>query len=589
MMRHALLALCTGVAACSASGPEHDPLERTEDTGEAVQAVEPLNAPSEENAIRFLEQATFGPRLAGSAIPQPIDSVEKVKSAGITTSITSQFNAASVAFDGSATSKNLDAQFFERAITGDDQLRQRVAFALSQILVVSLSGLPSPTNASCKDADGNILEECKPKQAMAAYLDDLRANAFGNFKTLLTAITKTVAMGVYLDMVNNRAFNTAGSPIEPNENFARELLQLFTIGLHELQDDGQPKLDASGKRIPAYTEEHVKAFARALSGWTYAKRGGTGDPALDCPTVGKNNPLNYLADMLPCDVNHDRSQQTLLCVDHDKNPATAKVCQTTTQDGTATQHLSQAINNIFLHDNLPPFICKQLIQHLVTSNPSPAYVARVVAKFKDSKGDGTGSRGDMKTVIRAILEDDEARGPQPPLSQYSYFGHLRSPVLQLTNVVRWLGGTLDTSNNKNPGAKLASGAASMGQSVTKPPSVFSFYPPNATLPGDASLVAPEMAIFNASTSTTRANVMYDLLIGTTYANAGVTLSYAQMPTDPDELVLWVSRYMLHDTMSSDLQLALYEAINKPWANTVARKQKLAVMLASLSPEFAIQR
>ena len=603
MKRHAALALCLGVAACTNAPPDSDSPDDRENIAEAAQAVEPLATPSEENAIRFLEQATFGPRLANGASPLPIDSIEKVVSAGITASITSQFSAATVAFDGTAASKALDAQFFERAVDGKDQLRQRAAFALSQIVVVSASGLPSPTGNSCREggvSGGAILEACKPKNAMAAYLNYLRTSAFGNYKTLLSAVTKSVAMGVYLDMVNNRAFATNGTPIEPNENYARELLQLFTLGVHKLYDTGELQLDcpdatgaydgvadpgctesAGGRPIPAYTEDHVLAFARTLSGWTYAKRDGTGVPADDCPTIGKNNPVNYLADMIPCEVNHDKSQQTLL--------RGVK----TTNNGTATQHLNQAVSNLFLDDNLPPFVVKQLIQHLVTSNPTPAYVQRVVAKFKDSKGDGTGTRGDMKTVLRAILEDDEARGPQPPLSQYSKFGHLRSPVLHLTNLVRRLNGTLDTT--KTPGAKLSTATRTLGQYVTRPPSVFSFYPPGAALPGDADLVAPEFAIHDSATSMNRANILYDILFTNSYKNAGVLFDTDSLPSDNDDLVLWLGRYFLHDTMSSNLQLAVYQAISDhdtqfgTSASNVSRKKKLAVYLTALSPEFSIQR
>ena len=605
MKRHAALALCLGVAACTTAPPDSDDLDSKERVGTATQAVEPLTTPSEENSIRFLEQATFGPRIWGAAASPPIDSVEKVKAVGITQSITNQFNAASVAFDGTPATKNLDAQFFEQAIGGADQLRQRVAFALSQIVVVSLNGLPSSTANSCREggvASGAILEECKPKNAMAAYLNYLRVNGFGNYKTLLTATTKSSAMGVWLDMVNNRAFATNGTAIEPNENFARELLQLFTLGLHKLYDTGEPKLDcpnasgvydgvedtgctmtAGGRMLPAYTEDHVKAFARTLSGWTYAKRGGTGVPADDCPTVGKSNPVNYLADMLPCDVNHDKSQQTLL---RGVN---------TSANGSATTHLSQAINNIFLDDNLPPFVCKQLIQHLVTSNPTPAYVARVVAKFKSHDGTATGTRGDMKTVIRAILEDDEARGPQPPLSQYANYGHLRAPVLHFTNILRRLGGSMDTADGKNPGNKLSAATKALSQYVTRPPSVFSFYAPSTPLPGDATLLAPEFGILDAATSTNRANLTYDLLFTTSYKNSGVLFDTDSLPADNDELVLWMSRYFTHDTMSSDLQLAIYGALVDhdtqfgTDASDLSRKKKLAVYLTALSPEFSIQR
>ena len=563
--------------------------------------MEPLATPSEAGSIRFLEQATFGPRIWGAAASPPIDSVEKVMAVGITQSITDQFNAATVAFDGSSGSRDLDAQFFERAIGGEDQLRQRVAFALSQIVVVSLNGLPSPTGNSCRVGNvstGAVLEECKPKNAMATYLNDLRIKGFTNYRSLLGATTKSPAMGVWLDMVNNRAFAANGSAIEPNENFARELLQLFTLGLHKLYDTGEPKLDcpdgsgvydgvedtgctmaAGGRMLPSYTEDHVKAFARTLSGWTYASRGAPGNV---CPLIGKSNPVNYLADMLPCDVNHDSSSQTLLRG------------VTTTSGGSAAAHLNQALDNLFEDDNLPPFVCKQLIQHLVTSNPTPAYVARVVAKFKSHDGTPTGTRGDMKTVIRAILEDDEARGPEPVPSQYASYGHLRAPVLHFTNILRRLGGSMDTSLG-NPGNKLSTVTKQLAQYVTRPPSVFSFYSPSTPLPGDATLVAPEFGILDAATATNRANLTYDVLFNNGYKNAGVLFDTDALPADNDDLVLWLDRYFTHGTMSVPLQQAIsgalveHDALFGTNASNVSRKKKLAVYLTALSPEFSIQR
>lgn len=596
MKRHAAIALCLGIGACTASSPEPDSALEPEDVGEAQQA-DSLADPSEPNVIRFLEQATFGPRLANGVSPLPLDSIERVSDVGITQSITDLLAAPSVAFDGSPTSQALDAQFFVRAVDGTDQLRQRVAFALSQIIVVGSGGIPTVKAGACT-VNTVVQEHCKQKQAMAVYLNTLQTHALGNYKDLLVAITKSAVMGQYLDMVNNRAFTTGGVATEPNENYARELLQLFTVGLYQLNDDGTRKLDANGKTIPAYTQDQVESFAHALTGWTYAKVGGT-HVAADCPTVGKNNgTTNYLGtapnnigEMLPCDVNHDKSERALFCVDHDGNAATPKVCQKTTANAGAVQHLNEAIENVFRHDSLPPYICKQLIQHLVTSNPSPAYVARVVAKFKNDGSNSATKRGNMQAVVRAILEDSEARFMQVPLSQYATFGHLRSPALQVTNVVRWLDGHMDLTNGKNPGSKLAGASASMGQPITKSPSVFSFYPPETPLPGNPTLLAPEFGIFNASTAAARGNVLYDMLFTTAYTSAGVALDLTVLPADPNELVLWFAQYPLHSAMSADSQLAIYDAITQPgtWTTTTDRRKKGAAMLAFMSPEFSIQR
>lgn len=555
MLRRTALALALCATGCA---PEENPSDGGPVDGlrQVEQAAESLTEPSEPNAIRFLEQATFGPRLAQGVTPQPIDTVEHVMAVGITQAITEQLAAPRYVYDATTTSKDLGSQFFHNAVTGRDQLRQRVAFALSQIFVVSQNGI----------GDIASTPESEPKVAMAGYLNLLSANAFGNFRTVLEGITRDPAMGNYLDMVNNRAVDTAGKSIEPNENYAREMLQLFTLGLHKLNDDGTVKLDADGMPLPAYTEAQVQAFSRALSGWTFANAAG-------CPARGRNNATTYSGPMLGCDLSHDARSQTLLRG------------AVTTEGGGATLHLKEALDNVFADPNLPPFICKQLIQHLTTSNPSPAYVSRVVAVFKNN---GSGVRGDLGAVVRKILEDAEARGPQPPLALYATYGRLRPPALFVTSVVRWLNATLDVTADKNPGGKLNSWSKTLGQEVPRPPSVFSYYPPNAPAPQGNGLLGPEFAILDTATATARANFVHDLLFASSTATAGIILDYSQMPADPSDLVYWLSRYWVHDAMSWNLQLAVYNAITDPRAGS-SRRQRLAAYLTSLSPEFQIQR
>jgi uncharacterized protein (DUF1800 family) len=549
MIRRTALALALSAAACT-------PAEGPPDT-QTTRSIEPLANATEQNAIRFLEQATFGPRLVNGTGPAPIDTVQHVVAVGVPQAITDQLNAPRSTFDGTTTSKDLGSQFFYNAVMQPDQLRQRVAFALGQILVVSQTGIPGNPNTPEDDA----------KLAMAGYLNLLSSNAFSNFRELLEAVTLDPAMGTYLDMANNRAFDTGGRAIEPNENYAREMLQLFTLGLHKLKEDGTEQLDAEGLPIPAYTEAHVQAFSRALSGWTYASTTG-------CPTVGRKNVANYTAPMIGCDVNHDSRSQTLLRG------------VVTVAGGTARQHLEHALNNVFYDPNLPPFICKQLIQHLVTSNPSPAYVQRVVAVFKNN---GSGVRGDLGAVVRKILEDVEARGAQPPAAQLASFGHLRPPALFITSAIRWLNGTLDTSAGKDPGAKLNTWSRSMAQNVPRHPSVFSYYPPNAPAPGGNGLLGPEFAILDTATVTARANFVHELLFATTPATAGVLIDLNVVPNAPTDMVLWLGRYWLHDAMSPALQSRLQSALTDPRAGVTLQQKKLAVYLTSLSPEFQIQR
>ncbi|ATB49424.1 DUF1800 domain-containing protein [Corallococcus macrosporus] len=557
MLRRLTLAMAVCVTACA---PEDSPPEAVESEvlGQREQAAEPLETPSEANAIRFLEQSTFGPKLAWGASPLPIDTVESVMARGISASITAQLNAARSTYTGELGAPDLGSQFFTHAIEGRDQLRQRVSFALSQLFVVSQNGIPNLASTP----------ESEPRLAMAGYLNTLSANAFGNFRDLLEAITLNPAMGTYLDMANNKAYLANGTAVAPNENYAREMLQLFTLGLHKLNEDGTERTDAEGAPIPAYTEAHVQAFAHALSGWTYANENG-------CPDRGRSNPASYGQRMIGCNVNHDSSSQLLLRG------------QRTTAGGGVKAHLNEALDNVFADPNLPPFICKQLIQHLVTSNPRPGYVRRVVNVFKDN---GSGVRGDLGAVVRAILEDDDARGPSVLPGQRANYGHLRSPALFVTTLVRWLNGTLDTAGGtKDPGAKLNSWSSAMGQSVPRPPSVFSYYPPNAPAPGGNGLLGPEFAILDTATVTARANFVHELLYANTPANAGVMVDVSVLPADASALVVWLGRYWLHASMSSSLQTLVHGAITDARAGDSTRQRKLAVYLTSLSPEFQIQR
>ncbi|ATB37925.1 hypothetical protein CYFUS_003350 [Cystobacter fuscus] len=511
---------------------------------------------TEPDAIRFLEQATFGPRLAHGVSPLPIDSVEGVMSVGVSQAITEQLAAPRTVFDGTTSTVDLGSQFFYNAVMGRDQLRQRVTFALSQILVVSESAI----------RDNSTTPELEPKVALADYLNLLSANAFGNYRTLLDAVTRNPAMGTYLNMANNLAFDWAGRPLPLNENFSREMLQLFTLGLDKLNEDGTPVLDANGVPIPAYSEAQVQAFARVLSGWTYASTAG-------CPTKGHNNTISYAQPLIACDLNHDSSAQTLLRG------------AVTTAGASATVHLQEALDNVFADLNLPPFISKQLIQHLVTSNPSPEYVRRVAAVFKDN---GSGVRGDLGAVVRAILEDPEARGDKAPAQLEATYGRLRPPVLFITSLIRGLNGTLDTTASKNPGGRLNTYSRTLGQDVPRPPSVFSYYSPHTPAPGGNGLLGPEFGILDSATATARANFVYDLIYNN-LSSAGIVIDFTSLPVNPDGLVAWLGRYWIHGEMSSELSTALLQAMNDPRAGGNTRKQQLAIYLTSLSPEFQIQR
>jgi uncharacterized protein (DUF1800 family) len=501
---------------------------------ESEDAIESLDQPSKPNAIRFLEQSSFGPNA---------NRVAHVMSVGIDVAIDEQIALRRTLFSATST-HSLGAQFFEHAAMKPDQLRQRVVLALSQIIVVSQN-----------DFKG---QDDRGQAALAAYLDILSKNAFGDFATLIHDISVNPAMGHFLNMANNRAFSPNGTALDPNENYARELLQLFTLGLYLLNDDGTLKVDNDGKARPTYTQDQVEAFAHTLTGWTYHSPDG-------CPTRGHSNPSgDWLHPMLGCDENHDKSSQMLLRG------------KRTTEGLGAEDHLAEAIENIVSHPNVAPFISKQLIQHLVTSNPTLGYVRRITDKFRD---DGTGKVGNLGAVVRAILEDPEARGAMPAQRLESSFGHLRSPALFITNVVRRLNGQV------TDGSALDVWSASMGQDLPQPPSVFSYYPPNHPLPGSETLVGPEFAIMDSASGFARANFLTRALFKTI---DGATFNLDVLPADTNGIVNWLDGDLLHGTMTAETKAIVRAAITDPRVPATSTRS-LAVYLTALSPEFQVER
>ncbi|MEZ4360538.1 MAG: DUF1800 family protein [Kofleriaceae bacterium] len=554
---HVVLAMVAAGAACGEEatlslGTEEAtaPLQEADALAEGSLAALATTA----EAIRFLEQASFGPR------PQTIN---RVRTLGIPAFLDEQLAAPSgqyaptpahvpptpcnAAFPADT---DLDAQFYVAAINGGDQLRQRVMFALSQILVISANGINENQN-TCNS---------ERRDAMQRYLNVLRRGAFGSYRELLEAIALEPAMGNYLDMVNNVAFDRNGNKLDPNENFARELMQLFTVGTNRLNEQGAVLL-SNGEPIPVYDEVDVEEFSRALTGWTYPHPDG-------CPTArGGKRPAAYNARMIGCAINHDSTSARLL------RYATASKTRTT-GGASPRAHLEEVLDNLFQHPNLPPFVVKQLIHHLVTSNPSGAYVRRVVQVFKD---DGAGNRGNLGAVVRAILLDPEAR-----TAGGATYGRLRAPAEFITRVVRSLGGTLDTTAN-DPGGALNTYGSRMGQDVPRPPSVFSYFQ------AQSQLVGPEFALLDSYTATKRAEFVHQLAFGTSLANRGVSISLAMNEGTP-QLLSWLDTNLLHGTMSPTLRSTLTGVLNDGFfTSRPAQKRAMAVYLTSLSPEFQIQR
>ena len=281
--------------------------------------------------------------------------------------------------------------WFQNAIDGNDQLRQRVAFALSEIMVVSQLG---------------ALQQAP--YALASYYDMLARNAFGNYRDLIEDVTLHPAMGVYLSVLGNQKPNPALN-IRPDENYARELMQLFSIGLVELNIDGTPKLDDQSQPIPTYDQAVIEGFAHVYTGWNWA---GFARFEFARPTeANQTQPMQLYPDF------HDTGEKLLL------NGVVLPAGQSGQQD------LAAALDNVFNHPNVGPFMAIRLIQRLTTSNPSPAYVQRVAEVFNDN---GAGVRGDLRAVVKAILMDAEAR-PELPME---IDGKLKEPLLRLTQLWR---------------------------------------------------------------------------------------------------------------------------------------------------------
>ena len=406
--------------------------------------------------------------------------------------------------------------FYRNATTKTDQLRQRVAFALQQIVVVS--GV-----------------EISGTYGMRAYNNMLMANAFGNYRDILKKVTLSPVMGDYLDHVNN-------DKVAPNENFARELLQLFSIGTCELNADGTLR---TGVCVPTYDNDKVREYAFALTGWTYPKGGKS---PWGCWPRGANCQY-YKGYMAPVAAFHNTGARTLLS------------SVALTEGNTAAQALEAVLNSLMSHPNTAPFVSKQLIQHLVTSNPSPAYVQRVATAFNTGRfqGFGKGVPGDMKAVVAAILLDEEARTSSPSTTA----GKLREPAHFFTSVIRSMKGYSD-------GDALGWWwGEEFRQHVFRSPSVFNFYPPDYPVAG-TSLVGPAFGIHNSNSALQRMNFLtYMLFWGGSSKQKGVpralgtkvTLSkFATEAKDPAILVDRLSGLALGEPLPPGARTAVINAV-----------------------------
>ena len=528
--------------------------------------------------MRFLEQAAFGPTAA-------LDS--RIRRIGLRTWLHEQFEAPYPSLINPYPDiplKSTDAQnvtlgcgpnnntveyracirdhysmypvqawFFKEAYYGEPQLRHRVSWALSQIWVIS--GF-----------------DTQQSSWMINYHQVLSQHAFGNFRDLMKNMTLNPGMGNYLDMARSTKNN-------PNENYAREILQLFAVGLFMLNPDGTLQLDSSGQPIPTYDQNTVNNFTKVFTGFTFCNT--------TCPNSAPGI-VNYKDPLILNQNNHDVTAKTLLSYPGAINQNIAAGLNGNTE-------IELAFDNIFNHPNVGPFVGKLLIQHMVTSDPTPAYVGRVAAVFTNN---GLGIRGDLKAVVRAILLDPEARGD---VKTDPNFGKLREPVQFATNIFRAFNvKSANLSQNSDgvfysPANNLLS---TMSQSAFYSPTVFNYFSPDYVIPG-TSLLGPEFGIMTTGTAIARANFLNTMVYSQININEnvplGTKLDFAEMQAlaaadaTGNQLLDALNQQMMHGAMSASMRNTILTAVlNIPGTNPLARAQQ-AIYLVATSSQYQIQR
>lgn len=534
--------------------------------------------PTSTEASRFLTQASFGPTDAA---------ISQVRAAGYSQWIDQQMVAArptshqaevearlaaaqQASADARLTASDFYYTWWEQAVTGPDQLRQRMKLAYSEIFVISLTD----TNVDVRGA--------------ASYYDMLGANAFGNFRTLLEQVTLHPMMGVYLTWLGNQKEDPATGR-NPDENYAREVMQLMTIGLYQLNLDGTVKTDASGRPIPTYSPDDISGLAKVFTGYSYYSPAPTNNTFRGA----QRNADWPVRPMIAYPAFHSTSAKAFLGT---------TIPASTTADPSGD--LKIALDTLFNHPNVGPFIGRQLIQRLVTSNPSPAYVQRVASVFNNN---GKGVRGDMAAVVRAVLLDPEARDAAQAAGPNA--GKLREPVVRMANWARAFGAA-SASGDWLIGS--TSGNTSLGQTALTSPSVFNFFrpgysPPNTRV-GGAGLVAPEFQIVDEVTVAGYLNTMQTAIdggVGTaTNGVRDVRADYAPLMAlagDVSALVDRVDLLLTYGQMTATTRSRIVQAVGgvtvpaATGANQAAinaaltNRAKLAVYMTMASPDYLVQR
>ena len=512
--------------ALSAAAPEPAPTPTPTPIPTPTPTPTPKPAPSpgsslgtpDLSAARWLEQAAFGPTPAALARVKLIG-----QAAWLNEQLLMPETAITLPASGGMSNSVMQAQYLNRLAAANDQLRQRMAYALGQILVVSLNKNGYP-------------DEIVP------HLQLLSRHAFGNYRALLGELATSPQMGKYLDMANSNKPSPGGGA---NENFARELMQLFSIGLVRLNPDGSALLNA-GSPLPSYGQADVQDLALAFTGWTYAG-------------AGNNNWENFSGPLQPRDVNHDRRAKAFL-------GCALPAGQSTRQDMTA------ALDCVFAHPNVGPFLATRLIRSLVSSNPSPAYVQRMAAVFDNN---GAGVRGDLRALLQAILLDAEARDDAASANS----GRLKDPIFHILGLVRALGGTLIATNQQ------AWSFTRLSQTPLAPPSVFSYFSPMFRVPHSA-LFGPEFQIYSPTEAVLRGNLMWDIL-STSGGDFPLDLSrFVNLGGNTAALIDAVDQALLYGRMPQAMRQSLANAIAVQSDN---RSRALtALYLTTLSGQHAVQ-
>ena len=554
------------------------------------------------DAARFLAQATFGPTSADIAHLRAIGYAawldEQIAKPASTETQYIDWWVQTFPDDWLSDDARVEAWTINALGTPDpsrgnqvptDQLRQRVAYALSQIFVVS-------------NNNGILVDQ---PWGLGNYFDLLARDAFGNFRTLLEDVTKNPVMGIWLTMIENQKADPDEN-IHPDENYAREVNQLFSIGLVQLHPDGTPVM-SGGEPVPTYDQTAVRGFAAVFTGWNWNNT-GCGDSTFTCcdeDTYFWCGPANqddppWMLPMQPVEAYHDNTSDKQLLV----YPGVALPNGVLVHGGDAQAEMTAALDNIFHHPNVGPFIGTRLIRNLVTSNPSPAYVARITAVFNDN---GQGVRGDLAAVVRAILLDPEARSGQ--WQQPDTFGRLREPLLRLTQMWRALDAQSASGEpgTINPWPPLEE---QIGEAPGRSPTVFNFFKPDYSPPGELSdrgLLGPEFQIMTDTTSVATANfIFHQVFCNYTGsedcwgADFDDTLQLdeardaALAASDPGALVDQYSTLLMSGQMSPFMRSVIVNRLNlltsDDYGSDLGRvRVQHALYLILNSPEYSVQK